>query len=163
MLSNIIAVLAVVVALLSAVYARQSRLVAEKSNEIAMQQNLRPSRLRAFELMKEHAKFCMNYRTGQVVGIFKGTNALLDQCDDFRWEIERLGPMEMPDIEELIPQFRGKGVQLQRALDRLNAKHIDATSEEYESAEDSVHAIVDWFSSEEKALNTKFEIFLKNA
>ncbi len=163
MLSNIIAILAIVVALLSAGYARQSRQVAEKSNEIAIRQNLRPSRLRAFELMKNHAKFCMKYRTAQVVGIFKGTTALLDQCDDFKWEIERLGPMEMPDIEILIPQFRGKGVELQRALDRLNAKHHDPSSKEYESAEDSVDAIVAWFSAEEKALNSKFEKYLTSA
>lgn len=163
MLSNIIAIVAIVVALLSAVYARQSRQVAERSNEIAIRQNLRPNRLRAFELIKSYAKFCMKYRTAQVIGIYKGTAALLDQCDNFKWEIERLGPMEMPDIEILIPQFRSKGIELQRALDRLNAKRHDPSSNEYELAEDSVNAIVDWFSAEEKALNSKFEKYLTSA
>lgn len=163
MLTNIVAIVALIVALLSAVYARQSRQVAEKSNEISIQQNLRPARLKAFELMKTHAKFCMRYRTAQVVGTFTGTAALLDQCDDFRWELERLGPLEMPDIEALIPEFRGKGIRLQQALDRLNAKSLNSATDEYVSAEDDVHSIVEWFSAEEKALNSKFEKYLTSA
>ena len=91
----------------------------------------------------------------------KGPNALTDKIDTFIWEVEQHGPLDMPEVENLIENARKKAWQLQRLLDRLTGPNAQPLNKEFETAEDNVYDVIDWFASKEKKLKDIFEPYLR--
>lgn len=162
-ISFLVSLLACVIALLSAFYARKSREIAQEANNIAVHQNLRPLRLAVYNSMKEYAHYCSTYRTLQFVKAVEGTRDLVERIETLKWEIDNYGPLNMPDLEKKVLEFQNKGWQLQRVLDRL-AGHDDRPLDvQFETLEDNMHGITDWFAQEHKDLKGMFAKYLSNA
>lgn len=159
-ISILVSLLACVIALLSAFYARKSREIAQEANNISVQQNLRPLRLAVYNSMKEYAHYCSTYRTLQRMKAVEGTRDLVERIERLKWEIDNYGHLNMPDIEKKALEFQNKGWQLQRILDRL-AGHDDRPLDvQFETLEDNMHGITDWFAQEYKDLKGMFEKYL---
>lgn len=91
----------------------------------------------------------------------QGTNDLTNKIDTFIWEVEQHGPLDMPEIEDLIEASRKKAWQLQRLLDRLSGPNAQPLDSKFETAEDNLYAVIDWFGEKEKDLKDSFEPYLR--
>ena len=159
--SDVIALLAASVAGLSALYARHAAGHARRSNQITVQNALRPDRLAVFAALVDFLHFCSTYRTLQSVGSVKGTNDLSARLDRFKWEVAQRGPLDMPQVEEMIGETKAKARQLQRSLGRLGEPSDLRSDPEYIAEEDNLYAVLDWFASQEKRAPFIFEPYLK--
>jgi hypothetical protein len=91
----------------------------------------------------------------------QGTNELTSKIETFIWEVEQHGPLDMPEVEELIENARKKAWQLQRLLDRLTGPNAQPLNKKFETAEDNLYAVIDWFAAKEKELKDMFEPYLR--
>jgi hypothetical protein len=162
-ISILVALLACVIALVSAFYARKSRDISQQANNIAVHNNLRPSRLAVYNVLKEYSRYCSSYRTLQCINAVNGTRDLVERIGTLKSEIDNYGPLNMPEIESKIEEFQNMGWKFQRVLDRLSVFDAESNSEEYFNLEDQVHEITGWFSSENKTLILLFKQYLINA
>ncbi|TXI16305.1 MAG: hypothetical protein E6Q62_11740 [Nitrosomonas sp.] len=151
--SDLVAGVALLVAIISAYYAREANVIADRNN-------LRPSRLNVFRLMLDFADYCVTYRTNLSLGAVKGTRDLSNQIVNFKWEIEQQGPLAMPDVERKIKVFQNKAWQMQRLLERLNQGRNNPEDWNYQTGEENLDAIVDWFANEQKELKVIFQPYL---
>ena len=159
--SNLIALLSACFAALAAIYARWSAKQARISNEITIKSELKPRRLSVFASIKEFLHFCSTYKTMQHLKMVQGTNDLTSRIDSFIWEVEQHGPLDMPEVEELVENARKKAWQLQRLLDRLTGPNAKPLNKEFETAEDNLDNVIDWFAAKEKELKNMFEPYLR--
>ena len=159
--SDLIALLAVCFTALAALYARWAATQARKANEISIQAELKPKRLSAYASVKDFLHFCSTYKTMQSLKMVKGTRELVTKIDTFIWEVEQHGPLDMPEVENLIENAGKRAWQLQRLLDRLTGPDAKPIEKGFESAEDNVDAIIDWFAAQEKELKEMVEPYLR--
>ena len=159
--SDLIALLAVCFTALAALYARWAVTQARKANEISIQVELKPRRLSVYESVKDFLHFCSTYKTMQSLKMVKGTRELVAKIDTLKWEVEQHGPLDMPEVETLIENARKKAWQLQRLIDRLAGPNAKPIEKGFESAEDNVDAVIDWFAAKEKDLKDIFEPYLR--
>lgn len=159
-ISDLIAVAALLAALLSAWYARDSRDANRRANDISVHQTLRPLRLAAYQIMRQFSDYCVTYRTLQHVDAVRGTHNLVEQIENFKWEIAQLGYLGMPVVEEKSTQFVNKAWQMQRVLDRIaGGQNIDLDSAR-SSDEQNLDHLVDWFDAEHRQLSMLFLPYL---
>lgn len=160
--SDTIAIVSALIAFLSAIYARHSRDAARRANNIAVHNNLRPSRLEVYRSMRDFAHYCCTYPTDWHSNPVPtaGTINLMERIGNFKWEIEQQGPLAMPVVENKIKEMLNNAWKIQRLLDRLAAGRNDPHDRDYETAEDNLDAIVDWFANEQKDLKTIFNPYL---
>lgn len=97
----------------------------------------------------------------QHLKMVQGTNDLTNKIDTFIWEVEQHGPLDMPEVENLVENARKKAWQLQRLLDRLTGPNARPLDKKFETAEDNLDAVIDWFASNEKELKDMFEPYLR--
>ena len=161
--SDLIAYAAALVALLSALYARHTRDAARQANDIAFQNGLRPFRLEVYRSMQDFAHYCSTYRTLWHLGAVKGTRDLVGRIESFKWEIEHQGPLAMPSVEAKVTEFQKKAWQMQRLLDRLPAGQNNPEDRAYQSGEENMDGLVEWFANERKELNATFQPYLSEA
>ncbi len=159
--SDLIAMIAVCFAALAAFYARWAATQARKANEIAIQAELKPRRLAVYESVTKFLHFCSTYITMQSLKVVQGTRDLVEKIDTFKWEIEQHGPLDMPAVENLIEDAREKAWKLQRLIDRLGGPDAKPVEKGFDTAEDNVDAIIEWFAITEKKLKEKFEPYLR--
>jgi hypothetical protein len=161
--SDLIALGAMAVAGLSALYARHARDASRRANEIAVHFHLRPLRLAVYQSMKQFVHYCSTYRTLQCIGNVNGTRELVDQIENFKWEIEQHGPLDIPVIEEKVSELQKKGWQLQRVLDRIAGVQNTPADRAYDTAEENVDGLIDWFANEHRTLKVLFRPYLEKA
>lgn len=159
--SDLIALLSVCFAALAALYARWAATQARKANLIAIQAELKPRRLFVHASVKDFLHFCSTYITMQSLKTVQGSRDLVVKIDTFNWEVEQHGPLDMPEVENLIETARKKAWQLQRLIDRLEGSDAKPVEKGFETAEDNVDAIIEWFATEEKELKEIFEPYLR--
>lgn len=159
--SDLIALLAVCFAALAALYARWAANQARKANEISIQAELKPRRISVYASVKDFLHFCSTYKTMQHLKMVQGTNDLMDKIDTFSWEVEQHGPLDMPEVENLIENARKKAWQLQRLLDRLTVPNAQPLDKRYETVEDNVYAIIEWYAAQEKELKEMVKPYLR--
>ena len=159
--SDLVALLAVCFAALAALYARWAATQARKANEISIQAELKPRRLSVYASVKDFLHFCSTYKTMQHLKMVQGTNDLMNEIDTFMWKVEQHGPLDLPEVENLIENARKKAWQLQRLLDRLSGSNAQPLDKGHETAEDNVYAVIDWFAAQEKGLKEMFQPYLR--
>lgn len=159
--SDLIALLSVCLSALAALYARWSVKQARIANQITIKSELKPRRIAVFANIKDFLHFCSTYKTMQHLKMVQGTNDLTSKIDTFKWEVEQHGPLDMPEIEKLIEASKKKAWQLQRLLDCLSGPNAKPLDSKYESAEDNLYAVIDWFGEKEKELKEMFEPYLR--
>jgi hypothetical protein len=158
---DLIALLAVCFTALAALYARWAATQARKANEISIQAELKPRRLSIYASVKDFLHFCSTYKTMQSLKMVQGTKELVAKIDTFIWEVEQLGPLDLIEVENLIENAQKKAWQLQRLLHRLTGPDAKPIEKGFDSAEDNVDAIIEWFATQEKELKKIFETNLK--
>ncbi len=168
--SDLIAIASALIALLAAVYARhtgnaaqKANEIARKANEIAVHNSLRPTRLEVYRSMMDFAQYCSTYWTLEHLGPVKGTRNLVERIDSFKWEIEQQGPLHMPDVETKASEFQRKAWQIQRLLDRLAVGQNNPEDRAYQSGEENMSGIVEWFANERRELRATFQAYLSEA
>lgn len=159
--SDLISSLAILVAAVSAVYTRAAFIQMRKANNIAVRKELKPHRLAVYNTTKDFLHYCATYRTMQFVKMITGTNNLSTRIEEFKWEIDQYGPLAMPEVENKIENIIKNAWQLQRILDRLAGADSKPLNSAYNSAEENLDVLIDWFASEEKDLRKLFEKFLR--
>ena len=83
------------------------------------------------------------------------------KLDTFKWEVERQGLLNMPEVENLTDNAQKKAKLLKRDLDRWEAVKNKRSEQDFYNAEDNVNKVIDWFGVNEKALKEIFEPYLK--
>lgn len=161
--SDLIAIVSAFVALLSALYARHTRDAARRANAIALRNNLRPSRLEVYRSMIDFAHYCSTYWTLVHLGTVKGAGDLVERINSFKWEIEQQGPLNMPAVEAKASEFQRKAWQMQRLLDRLAVGQNDPEDRAYQSGEENMNGLVEWFANERRELRATFQPYLGEA
>ena len=162
-IGDLLALGALLVAVMSAIYARHARDAAREANEIARHQTLRPLRVAVYEQMKDFSGFCAKYRTLQTVGAVTGIRDLVERIEDFQWELERKGPLGMKDVEEKAENFVNEAWKMQRLFDRLAGGQDKPIDRDYQSAEENLDAVLDWFGIERRKLMNLFAKHLEVA
>ena len=158
----LISLLSCVIALLSVFYARKSRDIAKQANQIALHNDLKPSRLAIYNTLRDFADYFCGYYTLQwCVKAVKGTHDLSNRIVAVKWELDSYGPLGMADVEEKAAHLQKKAWQLQRVLDRLGGNDLRPLDKQYENIEDNLHGIIDWFAKEKADLRKLFEKYLK--
>lgn len=158
--SDLIALAALLVAAPAAWYARQARDAARTANDISIYLHIRPIRLAVYQAMYKFAHFCSTYRTLQYVKAVHGTREIVEYIENFKWEIDKYGPLAMPDIEKKVEEFQSMAWQLQRVLDRIAGGQNNPLDQAYETAEENLDDIIDWFSNEYRGLRASFQPYL---
>lgn len=159
--SDLIALLSVCVAALAAIYARWAVTLAKNTNAIAVQSELKPRRLSVFAALKKFLHYCSTYSTMQTLKKINSTNKLVAEIDSFKWEIDQHGPLDMPEVEEIIKNAFSQAWQLQRLLDRLKGQDAKPIDKGFENAEANLDNIIEWFADQEKGLKDTFEPYLR--
>jgi len=159
--SDLIALLAVCFTALAALYARWAATQAHKANEIYIQAELKPRRLSVYNIVKDFLHFCSTYETMQSLKMVQGTRELVAKIDTFIWEVEQHGPLDMQEIDNLIENARKRAWQLQRLLDRLKGADAKPIEKGFESAEDNIDVIIEWFAAQEKGLKEMIKPYLR--
>jgi hypothetical protein len=156
--SDLISLLSVCFAALSALYARWAATQAKNANAIAVSAELKTHRLSVFATLKEFLHFCSIYSTMQKVN---GTRDLVAKIDSFKWEVEQHGPLDMPEVDDIIKNASSKAWQLQRLLDRLKGPGAKPVDNGFEDAEANLDKVIEWFATQEKGLKGTFEPYLR--
>lgn len=159
--SELIALLSVCFAALAALYTRWAVTQARRANAIAVQAELKPRRLSVLTSVKDFLHFCSTYTTMLSLKMVQETRDLSVKIDTFNWEVEQHGPLDMPEVENLIENARKNARQLQRLIDRLKVPDAKPIESRYKNAEDNLNAIIEWFAAEEKGLKDTFEPYLR--
>lgn len=162
-LALIVSILSALVAVVAILHAKEANRIAKEANGISKHYNLRPMRLDACNLLKDFAHYCTTYRTLFLQQMVSGTNELMDRRDAFKAEFEAFGPLGMPDVEATATEFTKKAVQLQRTLDRSRGRDPKPLDSKYDSLNENIDAISDWFAHEENELPSIFEKYLDDA
>lgn len=84
----------------------------------------------------------------------------MKQIDSFKWEIEQQGPLAMPTVESKIKEFQNNARKMLRLLNRLAAGRNNPEDRNYQTGEENLDAIIDWFANEEKELQATFQSYL---
>ncbi len=124
---------------------------------------LRPQRLILYNKTKEFLHYCSTYETMQHANMVNGTRDLIAKLDSYKKAVDELGPLSMPDVENKIGEIIKNVWRLQRVLDRLPGPNPLPIQSEYDTAEENLDGLIDWFASSEKSLKGLFEPFLKLA
>lgn len=159
--ADVIAFGALLVGLLSAIYARRQSIEAKAARLASIKESRRPQRVEVFRLTIAFCAFCGRYYTLYLSKMTKGTRDLVAEIESYRWEIEQLGPPEMPEVESEIKNLLAMAWNLQRNLDRLG--HQDAEAQSASTASATVTAIeqlVDSFAEKRVSLRTTFAPYL---
>jgi hypothetical protein len=162
-LTDAIAGCAFLIAILSAVYARGARIAAERANEISTRESLRPLRLQVYRAMHQFAHYCSTYWTMYHLEQVKGTRDLTERIDSFKWEIEQQGHLGMPEVDERANQFIKSAWKMQRLIDRMAGGQNNPHDPPYETAEDNLHGLIEWFANERGELKVLFGPYLSAA
>lgn len=161
--TDLIAVAALLVALLSAIYARGARDAANQANEISTRESLRPLRLQAFQAMHHFSLYCSKYWTLYNMGEVNRSRELTAKISTFEWEIKQHGHLGMAGVEEKAKELVRGAWKMQRLVDRIAGGQTNPHDREYESAEDNIQGLVDWFGKENGDLQALFQPYLSAA
>ena len=163
LLSLVTAVVAIMDSRKAREIARDSNDIAKASNDISRHYNLIPRRLEARRLVLAFVNFCSTFRTRFGNGIVKSGSELLDHRDAFMEEYDALGPLGMPKVEERVSQITGRAVQLQRAIDRTKNRDPKPLDSQYNSLDENLDALVDYFGDQRRELPALFKEYLTDA
>ena len=162
--ADVIAVGALLVGLLSAIYARRQSIEAKATRLAAVKASRRPQRVEVFRLTIAFCAFCSRYYTLYQSQMTKGTRDLVAEIESYLWEIEQLGPLEMPDVETEIKTVQAMAWQLQRNLDKLGHQATVAQSAIAASAAvTAIEQLVDSFAEIRVSLRSTFAPYLSEA
>ena len=163
----LIALLAVLVSGLSALYARQSRREAQKANksaqranEIAVHNGMRSLRLSAYNQTKDFLHFCVTYETQRQARIVNKSRDLVQKLDEFQWQIDQLGPLDMVRVEEQRGEIIRLAWRLQRVIDRLEGIHDRPENSDYDGLMLELHNVLDSFADQKRELPILFQELL---
>lgn len=159
-ISDIIAAFAFFISVLSVFYARGQRRAAERANFIAIRESRRPLRLQVFQSMHHFTKYCSKYWTLYHMNEVNRTRELTERIDNFKWEIEQHGHLDMPDVEEKVNAFINGAWKLQRLVDRIANGQNNPHDREYATAEENVKGLTDWFAEQNCELKSLFQPYL---
>lgn len=155
-LTDTIAGAAFLVAILSVIYAHGAQLAAKRANEISNRESLRPLRLQVYRAMHQFAHYCCTYWTLCHLQQVRGTRDLTERIDSFKWEIEQLGHLRMPEVDERTRQFVNAAWKIQRLIDRIAGGQNNPHDSPYATAEDNLHGLIEWFAEEQRELKVLF-------
>lgn len=158
--TDLIAVGALLVAVLSAIYARGARDAANRANEISTRESLRPRRLLVFQAMHHFSLYCSKYWTLYCMGDVDRSRELTSRIDTFEWEIKQHGHLGMPDVDAKAKELILGAWKMQRLVDRIAGSQTNPHDRQYETAEENVHALVEWFAKENGELKALFQRYL---
>ena len=128
----------------------------ENQNKVVM----RPARLKVRNEVKSFLHFCSTYWTMHCQGMVKGSNDLIRKLHSFEKSVDAEGPLSIPNLESRIKEIITNVWKMQRLVDRLagpNPRPLDST---YDTAEDNVDALVEWFAQQEKEIDELLEPYL---
>ena len=162
--ADVIAIGALLVGLLSAIYARRQSIEAKTTRLATIKESRRPQRVEVFRLTIAFCAFCGRFYTLYLSQMTKGTRDLVVEIESYRWEIEQLGPLEMPEVESEIKNLQAMAWNLQRNLDRLSKQATVAQSAiAASSAVTAIEQLVDSFSEKRESLRKIFAPYLSEA
>ena len=93
-------------------------------------------------------------------GMVKGSNDLIRKLHSFEKSVDAEGPLSIPNLESRIKEIITNVWKMQRLVDRFagpNPRPLDST---YDTAEDNVDALVEWFAQQEKEIDELLEPYL---
>jgi len=162
--ADVISIGALLVGLFSAIYTRRQSIEAKAARLAATKESRRPQRIEVFRLTISFCAFCSQYYTLYVSHMTQGTRALVSQIESFHWEIEQLGPFEMPEVEAEIKAICSMAWQLQRNLDKLGQEAaVTQSATEASKAVLAIEQLVERFDEKRDSLRTTFSTYLGEA
>lgn len=118
---------------------------------------LHPMRLAVRNALLSFIDLCLSYRTQHRERDLNRTRELTAALGDLKREVEARGPLSMPELNESYAAIIAHAWSFQRLLDRQrspDARPIDAN---YDSVEDNIYNIEDWFAEARGRIITLFE------
>ena len=151
---------ALLASLLSALYSRHANAMAKRANAAGLHWQQRPLRVEVFRAMWQFADYCSTYYTLFHAKAVNGTRDLVSLIDAFKWEMIQHGPLEMPEVEKLQAQMISSAWNMQRLIDRIAGGHPETMNSAFESAEDHLQSLIEWFAAERGGLKETFGQYL---
>ncbi|MEN6474089.1 MAG: hypothetical protein ABFD81_08755 [Syntrophaceae bacterium] len=122
---------------------------------------LRPHRLEARNVLLAFVDFCLSYQTLHPQNSLNRTHDLATEIERFKTKLDSLGPLAVPELNKLRLDIVAKAWNLQRLLDRQQDSDPRPISQEYDSFEDNLDAIVDWFSGVKNIIKAEIDPYLE--
>ena len=107
---------------------------------------LRVPRLEARNLLIKFADFCLKYRTLHPISSPDRTQALTSEITRLKDGIEMLGPLSIPSFVDIYSSMVTNAWNMQRLLDRQMGFDPKPIESRFETVEDNIDGIIDWFS-----------------
>ena len=122
---------------------------------------LRPHRLCARNALADFVRLCTGYRTLHPQHRLDKTRQLTDAIDHAKRAVELQGPLSIPGLTDFYAEIMAHAWSLQRLLDRQAGPDPQPISQEYETADDNLDAIENWFGGAQERLKMLFDSHLK--
>lgn len=120
---------------------------------------LRPARLKIRNEVKNFLHYCSIYWTMQCQDMVKGSNDLVRMLHSFKKSVDVEGPLNIPDLKSRIDEIITNAWKMQRLVDCLRPAHSPIDSV-YQTLEDNVYDLIEWFAQQEKEIDELFEPYL---
>ena len=97
------------------------------------------------------------------MGEVNRSGELTSRISTFECEIKQHGTLGMADVEAKANELVRGAWKMQRLVDRIAGGQTNPHDREYETAEDNIHELVDWFAKENGELQALFQPYLSVA
>lgn len=158
--NDMLALAALFAALLSALYARHANQMVQKANADTLHWQQRPLRVEVFRAMWNFADYCSTYFTLFHMKAVNGTRDLTSRIDSFKWEMIQHGPLAMPEVEKLQSEMITAAWNMQRLIDRIGGGYHETMNKDFESADDHLRHLIEWFAGSRDGLKNTFGTYL---
>lgn len=107
---------------------------------------IRVPRLEARNLLINFADFCIKYQTLHPTLSPDRTQALTSEITRLKDGIEMLGPLSIPSFVDIYSSMVTNAWNMQRLLDRQMGFEPKPIESHFETVDDNIDGIIDWFS-----------------
>lgn len=111
--------------------------------------------------MDRFCEYCAGYITLIHIGAATGARDLVERIEAFKTEIRNHGPLGMEDVLAKCDDMQKRAWRMQRLIDRIAGGDQTPHDAGYETGNDNLDALVDWFATERRQLGTIFAPYLE--
>jgi len=122
---------------------------------------LRPHRLSARNALLSFADFCLTYKTLHPQTTPDRTHNLSAEIDRLKATLEFLGPLSLPKLAPLQSDLVAHPGNFQRLLDRQAGPDPQPINREFQTIEDNIDGIVDWFADVKERIKKEIDPYLE--
>lgn len=122
---------------------------------------LRRHRLEVRNVLLAFADFCLTYQALHPQTARYRTRELSAEIGRFKSVLDSLGPLAMPEFAPLLSDIMNHAWNFQRLLDRQNGLNSLSIDRQFQTLEDNLDGMVEWFADVKKRISAEIDPYLE--